>query len=133
MTTIQLQAKISLADLLQGVQHLDSSALEQFADEVILLRAKRRAPSLSKAETDLLKQINQGLADSIRLRFHDLKEKRDAATLTPTEHEELLAIIEQIEMLDVERLQALTELAAIRNVPVRQLMHQLGLLSKTNE
>ncbi|HRW09294.1 MAG TPA: hypothetical protein P5121_29540 [Caldilineaceae bacterium] len=47
-----------------------------------------------------------------------LKEKRDTATLTAAEYEELLAI---------------TELAAIRNVPVRQLMHQLGLLPKTNE
>ena len=62
-----------------------------------------------------------------------LKEKRDTATLTAAEYEELLAIIEQIETRDVERLQALTELAAIRNVPVRQLMHQLGLLPKTNE
>ncbi|MCB0123650.1 MAG: hypothetical protein KDE58_15465 [Caldilineaceae bacterium] len=62
-----------------------------------------------------------------------LKEKRDTATLTAAEYEELLAIIEQIETRDVERLQALTELAAIRNVPVRQLMHQRGLLPKTNE
>jgi hypothetical protein len=133
MTTIQLQAEVSLADLLQGVQHLDSSALEQFADEVMLLRAKRRAPSLSTAETDLLREINQGLPESTRLRFRDLKEKRDAATLTPAEHEELLAIIEQVEMRDVERLQALTKLAAIRNVSVRQLMHQLGLLPKHDE
>ena len=133
MTTIQLQAEVSLADLLQGVQHLDSSSLEQFADEVMLLRAKRRAPSLSTAETDLLREINQGLPESTRLRFRDLKEKRDAATLTPAEHEELLAIIEQVEMRDVERLQALTKLAAIRNVSVRQLMHQLGLLPKHHE
>lgn len=133
MTTIQLQDEVSLADLLQGVQHLDSSALEQFADEVMLLRAKRRAPSLSTAETDLLREINQGLPESTRLRFRDLKEKRDAATLTPAEHEELLAIIEQVEMRDVERLQALTKLAAIRNVSVRQLMHQLGLLPKHDE
>lgn len=133
MTTIQLQAEVSLADLLQGVQHLDSSALEQFADEVMLLRAKRRAPSLSTAETNLLREINQGLPESTRLRFRDLKEKRDAATLTPAEHEELLAIIEQVEMRDVERLQALTKLAAIRNVSVRQLMHQLGLLPKHHE
>ncbi|MCB0065031.1 MAG: hypothetical protein KDE19_23065 [Caldilineaceae bacterium] len=133
MTTIQLQAEVSLADLLQGVQHLDSSSLEQFADEVMLLRAKRRAPSLSTAETDLLREINQGLPESTRLRFRDLKGKRDAATLTPAEHEELLAIIEQVEMRDVERLQALTKLAAIRNVSVRQLMHQLGLLPKHHE
>ncbi len=133
MTTIQLQAEISLADLLQGVQHLDGSALEQFADEVMLLRAKRRAPSLSTAETDLLRQINQGLPESTRLRFHVLKEKRDAATLTPVEYEELLTLIEQVETRDVERLQALTELAAIRNISVRQLMHQLGLLPKNND
>jgi hypothetical protein len=132
MTTIQLQTEVSLSDLLQGVQQLDASALEEFADEVMLLRAKRRAPSLSKAETNLLRQINQGLPEATRLRFRTLKEKRDAATLTPVEYEELLNLIEQMEMRDVERLQALTELAAIRNVSVRRLMHQLGLLPKHN-
>ena len=133
MTTIQLQTEISLVDLLQGVQHLDSTTLEEFADEVMLLRAKRRAPSISKAETELLRQINLGLPERTQSRFHDLKEKRDAATLTPVEYEELLAIIDQIETHDVERLEALAELAAMRNVPVRQLMHQLGLLPKHDE
>ncbi|MCB0121470.1 MAG: hypothetical protein KDE58_04460 [Caldilineaceae bacterium] len=133
MTTIQLQTEISLVDLLQGVQHLDSTTLEEFADEVMLLRAKRRAPSISKAETELLRQINLGLSERTRSRFHDLKQKRDAATLTPAEYEELLAIIDQIEAHDVERLEALAELAAMRNVPVRQLMHQLGLLAKHDE
>lgn len=133
MTTVQLQTEVSLDHLLQGVQQLDFDALEQFTDEVMRLRAKRRAASLSKDETTLLHQVNQGLPEVIQVRFQELKEQRDAATLTPSEHDELLAIIDQIEARDVERLQALTELAQLRNMSVRQLMQQLSLLPRNND
>ena len=130
MTTIQLQTEVSLTQLLQGVQQLDAATLEQFADEVMLLRAKRRAPNLSKDETALLQRINQGLPEVIQRRFQALKEKRDDAALTGAEYDELLVIIDQIEQHDVERLQALAELAQLRQVSVRQLMYQLGLLPR---
>ena len=130
MTTIQLQTEVSLTQLLQGVQQLDAATLEQFADEVMLRRAKRRAPSLSKDETELFLRINQGLPEATQLRFQALKEKRDDAALITAEYDELLAIIDQIEQRDVERLQALAELAQRHQVSVRQLMYQLGLLPR---
>lgn len=130
MTTIQLQTEVSLTQLLQGVQQLDAATLEQFADEVMLLRAKRRAPSLSKDETELFLQINRGLPEATQRRFQALKKKRDDAVLTTAEYDELLAIIDQIEQHDVERLHAVAELAQRRQISVRQLMHQLGLLPR---
>ncbi|MCB0126415.1 MAG: hypothetical protein KDE58_29365 [Caldilineaceae bacterium] len=89
--------------------------------------SERHPQDLSKAETDLLCQINCGLPEAIRLRFRDLKEKRDAAILTPSEYEELLATIDQIEAHDVERLQALIALAQLREITLDELMAQLGI------
>lgn len=127
MATVQLQTEVSIESLLLGVQGLDSETLEQFADKVLLLRAERRAESIPLDEVPLLKQINAQLSPDTQTRFVELKSKRQAEELTTAEHKELLGIVDQIEQRDVERLQALTELAQLRNVTVHELMNQLGL------
>lgn len=132
MATVQLQTEVSIDNLLQGVQELDSDTLEQFADKVLLLRAERRAQSLPIDEVSLLKQINAQLPKTIQTRFAELKLKRQAEELTIAEHKELLKIVDQIEQRDLERLQALTALAQLRNVTVRTLMQQLGLNNAEN-
>lgn len=133
MPTVQVQSEVLLEELLHSIEQLDSRTLERFADEVMLIRANRRAPSLPKAEATLLRQINQGLSDEVQARFDELKAKRQAELLTVTEHEELIVLVEQIEQRDVERLEALTKLAQLRGVSVRTLMQQLGLRSGANE
>lgn len=127
MTTVQVHTEIALSDLLQGVEQLDNSTLERFADQVMLLRAQRRTLSLPKAEATLLRQINVGLSDDRQARFVELKEKRDKEVLTDLEHAELLTIIDEIEQNDVERMKAVTKLAQLRNLPVRELMQEFGL------
>ena len=129
MATVQLQTEVSLSELLQGVQRLDTTTLEQFADAVMLLRAKRRVANLPKDEAELLRQINQGLSEATQARFRELKAKREAESLTTAEYDELLTLVDQIEQRDIQRLQALTELAQLRNLSVRKLMQQLGLTS----
>lgn len=127
MTTIQIHSEVSLAELLNGVKLLDTVALESFADEVLAIRAQRRASNLSQEESELLLKINQGLPIEVRTRFAELNEKRRAETLTEEEHTELLGLIDQIEAHDVERVKNLGKLAQLRNVPVRTLMKQLGI------
>ena len=83
MTTVQVQTQVSLSELLRGVQQLDAPALEQFTDEVMRLRAKRRAPSLPGGEAKLLQQINQRLLEATQARFDELKAKRPAETSPP--------------------------------------------------
>lgn len=127
MASVQIQTKVHLQDLLDGVQQLDSATLESFADKVMLLRAQRRASSLPQAETELLKQINNGLPTSTQARLDELRNKKEVETLTVPENSEYLQIAEQIEALTVKRLKALTELAQHRGIPVRELMSQLSL------
>lgn len=125
MPTVEVRSQVSLDELLNGVAQLDTSELEHFISQVLTLRAKRIAPSLPKEEAGLLQKINQGLPPDVQQRYDELTAKRRAETLTPEEHQELLALIDHIERADAERVQALTELAQLRNVSVTTLMAEL--------
>ena len=66
--------------------------------------------------------------DELRETFHELKGKRDAATLTPDEHAELIALSDTVEAWNVRRLEFVAELARLREVPFPKLVRQLGLV-----
>jgi hypothetical protein len=127
MATIQLQSQISLDALIGGVEQLSTPDLEWLTNQVLALRARRRAPSLPRKEAELLQKINQGLPAEMQQRFHLLTAKRRAETLTPEEHQELLSLGDEIELGDAKRVEYLAELAQVRNIPLRQLMKQLGI------
>jgi hypothetical protein len=125
------QIEIDLDEVLQGLARLGAKELEQFIDKVIALQAQRRAPNLSKDETELLQQINHGLPADVRQRYDALNAKLHDETITPQEHEELLALIDRIELADAERMQRLVALAQLRGVSVDTLMEQLGIRRTT--
>ena len=127
MTVIEMKMEVSLPVLLKGVEQLSTPELENFVAEVLSIQAKRRAPSLPKEEAVLLQKINQGLPVATQQRFDYLHERRRDETLTDEEHQELLALIEQIEESDVQRVKYLGQLAQLRNVSLAVLMKQLGL------
>jgi len=85
------------------------------------------APSLPGEEAELLHKINQGLPSDVQQRYDELVGRRRAETLTSAEHRELLALIDRIEQSDAERVQALTELAQLRNISVATLITELGI------
>ncbi|MCP4701190.1 MAG: STAS/SEC14 domain-containing protein [Gammaproteobacteria bacterium] len=123
----EVRSQVSLNDLLNGVAQLDTSELEQFISQVLTLRAKRIAPSFSKQEAEILEKINQGLPPETQQRYNEMIAKRRAETLTSEEHLELSALIDRIELADVERVKALTNLAQLRNVSVTALMTTLNI------
>ncbi|KOR33112.1 hypothetical protein TI05_03030 [Achromatium sp. WMS3] len=115
MSITETRPQISLPDLLNRVAQLNSGDLEQFVSQVLTLRAKRVATSISKQKTDILEKINRGLDKETQNRYNDLVAKRQTEMLTNKEHQELLNLIEEIEQVDVERAQALIDLAQLRN------------------
>jgi hypothetical protein len=88
---------------------------------------ERLPPHLPHEETELLQQINQGLPPETWARYQALKEKRDARTLTPDEHAELLALTDEVELWNARRLELVLALARLRQVPLRVMMDELGL------
>jgi hypothetical protein len=117
----------SFDELLKYVSQLNLPEMDQFVFRVIALRAQRRAPNLSKTETELLMRINQGPPPDIQQRFRELNSKRKAEKITPEEHQELLALIDRIEQFDVERVKYLAELANLRGTSLKALMKELDI------
>lgn len=127
MAMVHITTQVSSDELLNGVEQLSLSELEQFVHRVLALQAKRKAPSLSQDETQLLMKINQGLPPDIQKRYNELSAKRRAETITLAEHQELLELIDQIEKSDAERIRLLAELARIRQTSLSALMEDLGI------
>ncbi|MCP4659502.1 MAG: STAS/SEC14 domain-containing protein [bacterium] len=127
MPAIEVRSQVSLDELLNGVAQLDTREFEHFVSQVLFLRARRVAPSLAKEEAGLLEIVNQGLSPALQQRYDELTAKRRAESLTSEEHRELLELIDRVERGDAERVRALTGLAQLRKITVKELMDELGI------
>jgi len=121
------QIEIDVDDMLKGVAQLQNSELDQFVEEVVALRAQRKAPNLPNSEVELLQKIGQGVPSEVRIRLAELKIKLHEETLTPGEQVELIELTDQIEQADAGRLDNLILLAQLRNVSLDMLMEQLDI------
>lgn len=117
-------------ELVANAAQLLPQDLEYVVQKLVALRASRQIAGLNDAESMLLEKINRGLSAAQQQHFQYLDERRQEEILTETEHTELMDLITEMERLNVERVQYLTALAQLRNVGVRELMQQLGLLSR---
>jgi hypothetical protein len=120
---------MTLDELLNAANQLNETELETLLNRLWLLNARRKAPILPSQEAALLLQINQSVPTDLHQHYHTLAEKRDATTLTDAEYKELLQLSDQIEQLTAQRLEALINLATLRQTPLLQLMNDLGIQS----
>ena len=123
MPTIQVE----IDQLLNAALQLPHAELDQFVKKLLSLRRQSEIPKLPARESELLLKINQGVPAQLQQRFDQLVEKRRDNALNPDEYQELLALTEQVEQFDVERLQWLIELAQLRGLTLDELMQQLGI------
>ncbi len=123
MPTIQIETD----ELLKAALQLPQVELEQFVRRLFSLKARERTSVLSEREAELLEKIYQTPPAANQQRLNELIEKRQAYTLTPDELRELIELTDQAEACDGARLELISELAHLRNVPLDQLIRQLGL------
>jgi DNA-binding transcriptional regulator YiaG len=71
--------------------------LEKLVGNVLAVRAARRAPLLSGAETKLIRTIQKCLPPKSRAQMYELKALRDTDKLTPEGFAVLAQIIEKLE------------------------------------
>jgi hypothetical protein len=120
-------AVMSVDELLKAVDDLSEPDLENLLNRTLFVRARRRGLIATPEESTLLRTINRGIPAELSDRYAILADKRDEETLTATEYPELLEIADRIEAAVVKRLEALVELAELRQVPLLQLMADLGI------
>jgi hypothetical protein len=113
--------------LLESVRSLPNDQLEEFAVEVLRLTASRRLPSLSRSETEALKEIHRPLPTDTVARYRELIGKRNAGTLSADEHRELCSLSDWLEQRNAERIGHVADLARSRGVSLAVMMDQLGL------
>jgi hypothetical protein len=124
MTTITLNLSTELDDRLRI-----EAAKQGIAPDLYILKTlqERLAPEVTPTEADLLQQINLGFSAQTWAEYHDLISKRQAETLTPQEHEQLIKLSNYLERQNVVRIRALSQLATLRNQSLDELMQHLGL------
>lgn len=113
--------------LLESVHRLPDDQLQEFTEQVLRLNALRRSPSLSTAESRLLRAINQPLSADRLSRYRELTRKRDAETLLADEQRELCELSDWLEERNAERLGHVVELARLRGLSLSEMMDQLDL------
>lgn len=127
MATVRIEAELSTDKLLEAVKQLSLRELDSFIEQVLAIQAERKAPALPVDETALLLKINNGLPAKVQQRYRKLIKLRQEERLTQDEYEELLRLTDDVEHKQVERLEALSELARLRGKSVRELMDVLGI------
>jgi len=126
MSTIQVHVQVSPDELAEAVAQLPPAERDQFINRVLALRFQQTSV-LPHDEAALLLQINQGLPEPVQQRYDDLIAKRQAETLTPDEHAELLRLSDQTERVHAERIAALAELCQRRQTTLPDVMRDLGI------
>jgi excinuclease UvrABC nuclease subunit len=75
----------------------------------------------------LEQRIQHAFPDHLRQRLRELTRKSEVEALTTDERAEYIALAEQREEADSERLQVVLRLAQLRGVPPTQLLEELGI------
>lgn len=127
MAVVSVQAKLTTEDLIAAIEQLEPVEAEKITRRLLHLQARRRAANLSEQEASLLRDIYREKRPGFQERFDLLNAKCRAFTLTPEEHDELLRLVDESEIFTVRRLEALGELAQLRQLTLPALMKQLGL------
>lgn len=128
MTTIQVQTQLSFEALLNSLQQLEVTELDQIVKATSLLRARKRALSLTVAETELLQTIqNSHIPADIRQRCAQLTIKQNTQLLSQNEQQELSDLIDQMELMNSQRIKHLIDLAQLRQVTLDALMAHLEI------
>ena len=144
-TSLDIESKI--AELLQRLQGdikdnlfeqlnagLAASDLDKAFVEAIQDQWKKRNAALvsdevlSEVESELFKVINRSLSPREKERWDELVARRDAESLSFQEHDELIRLGNELDALNVSRLQAIGQLAKIRGVPFQGLCRQLEIM-----
>ena len=117
-------AKITSENLLNAVVNLPKNEFEW-----LIANAKKLRRTLPEnKEIRLIKKVNESvLSDAERVRFSELIEKRQSENISESEFDELTALTERGEELNVKRLKYLVEIAAIRNKSLREVMLELEI------
>lgn len=123
-----MQIDNSLKNLLGDMANLPLQDIEYFIKELNVLVAQKRVSNIDMRDKFLLRKINQTvLPEPDLLRYTFLQDKMEQEALSDAEQNELLDLVLQDEKIRNKRFKYLLELSQLRQIPMLELMNQLGL------
>lgn len=118
--TAQTQRAIALIDQLPPDKlNIAVTFLERLTQQTLAVPDNPIANEIS------LRRIIQLRPTIDQARLDDLRDRNEWATLTDEEHQELIRYEEQLEQYSVDRLQAMIQLAQLKNIDLPTLNQQL--------
>jgi len=134
MQTIEIQegVQVGFDDFVQGASKMETTDLEKLADMLNHLLARRKAFP-GETEMTLLNKIYDALKFAGLDRYKVLQAKMSDEVITEDEYQELLELTKAAEAQNVVWLQAIVDLAKLRNVSPQTVIKQLGLEKRFKE
>jgi len=123
---------VGLDDIVQGASKMETTDLEKLADTLNHLLARRKAV-LDETEITLVGKIYDALKFEGLERYDMLQTKLANEVISDEEYQELLALTKVAEAQNVVWLQAIVDLARLRNVSPQTVIKQLGLDKRFKE
>lgn len=132
MASIQIKSEISINDLLASVEQLDGNQLDKVIKRLLTLRVKQQITQSPKLETQLIKKISKKLSKAKQKKYEELTQKRLNYTLSVKEQKELAAIIDTVEKIESDKMQAIFTLSQIKGISPAKMMVNLKAKAKQN-
>lgn len=120
--------EVSTENLLNAVVQMPAKEFESFFEKARKLRQKPNGSRWTKREIELIKKLNDlVLSPEKQSRFNTLVKKRRAEKITEAELEELIALTEESEALNVKRIEIIARLANAKNKTLPEIMDELEI------
>ncbi len=130
MIRIKIEAQLPFEQLIQTLEQLDPSELEQLVNQAIRVQTERKILGLPIDQSLLLQKISQCIPLQLQERYDFLISKRQDNTLMDEEYQELLGLGDRIETIEAKRLENLAELAKLRHTSLTSLIQEFQLQPK---
>lgn len=119
--------EITTENLLNAVAQMPEREYEKFIQKANKLRKKNLTDKKSRKETDLLLKINTIFPTDKRERYNELYARFRENNLNETEHQELLQLNEEFEILNAKRIKYVGELAKLRHQTLEEVIADLQI------
>lgn len=117
---------MSTAQILEEIKSYPTTELQSLENSIRLERLQRTRRGLGAQETRLFEIINEPLPGGDELR--DLRIERDTRALDGAEHQRLIQLENEREIVWARKLKAVSQLADLRGEEFDALYQQLGLM-----
>ncbi|MEL7316337.1 MAG: hypothetical protein AAFN08_15550 [Cyanobacteria bacterium J06559_3] len=108
------------------LEHLPQNKLEAVVQLLEVLAEPIPQPSTNPEESRLIDIIQRQLPEGEATRLNELRQRCEWGELSEPEHQELIRYEDSLEQHRVNRLQALMELAQLRNLDLVSLNQQMS-------